>query len=183
MSNAVLGTDYTYEYIDKYVRIRIGVVEGTAMIEFYMDNKLIYYKPLKRDDFLTDLDDMVIKKVIDVMKNDKDRWLCSSSCSWVVTYFDNFNYVSRNAAYKFNFEDEAAISLIVMEDANKHTRLHVSNDKGKGKIVCDFDVSTGEDIIKTADEYAKSLLRIAKTFEKNRMELVKSTLNKNIIVD
>lgn len=183
MSNAVVATNYTYEYMEKYVSVKIGIVEGTAMIEFFLDKNLIYYKPLKKDDFIGDLDDMVIKKVIDVMKLDKERWLNSSACSWVVTYFDNFNYVSRCASYKFNFVDEAAISLLVIEDSNKHTRLHVFNDKGKGKIVCDFDVTTGADIIKTAEEYAKSLHKIAKTFEKNRIEIGKSTLNKSILVE
>ena len=183
MGNAVLGTDYTYEYDEKFVRIKLGIVENTYLFEVYSENKIVYYEPLKVDDYINDLDDMIIKKVVKRMANKRDRWLDPHVCQWLIYNFDRLKYVSRTAIYRFTFTGDAPITLLVIEDSDKHTKLRVTNEVGKGKITCDFDVCTGEDIINTADSYASTLVKIAKVFEDNRLELAKSTLQKNIVTE
>ena len=176
----VQGTDYSYELNNKYLRVSIKRIEETAMIEIYLANRIIYYAPLREENYKDVLDGDLIHNVINNMKQDKERWLSIEECIWVSSHFYEMSFIDRKTSYRFIFE-EAPISVLILEDKDKHMKLHVSNDMGRGRITCDFDVSLGEDVILAAKDYATNLVRIANIFEYNRPEIVKSTLERNLL--
>ena len=182
MKKVKVTTDYNYENGNDAIRIKIGRVEQTSMVEIYISNKLAYYKPISDEEAESPTDQDLVYKIIQSLPSDKDRWL-TPKCQWLHDFFDSAEYINRATSYRFNFNDiESEMNLVVIEDANRHVKLHVQNEYGNGKIVCDFDVKTGENVVFTAEDYSKALLRMVEVFKANLPELNKATLSKTMYI-
>ena len=172
-------SDYIFKLDDKYLRVRIGFVNSTSVIELFVCGVLAYYKPLFTEDIESDSDMKLIAGVVRGMSKDKPRWI-SNECAWIVSEFEEMIFHQRLTTYDFGcYED--GMYLTVIEDADKHVRLKLDTGQKGGKLSLDLDISEGLDIVDTADKYCQMLHKLVENFKLNRKEIPKATLQKNMI--
>ena len=108
-------SDYIFKLDDKYLRVKIGFVNSTSVIELFVCGVLAYYKPLFTEDIESDSDMKLIAGVIRGMSKDKPRWI-SNECAWIVSEFEEMIFHQRLTTYDFGcYEDGMYLTVIVMQ--------------------------------------------------------------------
>lgn len=184
MTQVPVSTDIIFEHKEQCAKFRLGKIEGSAVFEVYMNNKLIYYTPLKEDDCKIDSDIELITILVDEMRKKEKRWLDIQLCTWLTIHFKEMSYRERITAYNFSFRDiDSVMQVFVTEDKDKHAKLHILNDEGLGKLSIDFDIQAGSNILAMADKYVQVLVKIVSVFKSNMSEIERATLVKNMFIE
>lgn len=193
MGMVVVETDYKYIYVkagqDEHARIAIrqdGICPGALIVEFYLnDRQSLYYYRTPVIDVTETSDTDVINMAFDAMKTDTDRWIGTrSDCEHFLEIFPSLVIEEKVGKYSFPFEGVSTIfNLHVTQCADGRTIMRLFSDATTDRIICDFDVSNGADIITRAKDYVNGLSKLIEVFEHGVGELAKPTAEREIYYD
>lgn len=186
MGYVVTSTDYIYEYDEQNVRISIGERSGSSLIQFYVSNRLVYYRPVSEVESEITTDYELIQWVMSNIRGDRDRWLPSYEmyCDWLICNFDVLVYLSRRSRYIFDFEDTGDKHVLDVEDfVDGMVKMRFHKQGGTDKVFCEFNMNTGTDLLNRTESFMILLTRLLEAFKINQSEVGKATLAKNIQVD
>ena len=190
MGMIVVENDYKYVYVknglDDHARVVIkqdGFCEGALIVEFYLNSPhSIYYfrTPVINVEKTSDME--VIQMAFEEMIVDRNRWIDSPEvCQHFIEIFPHLIIESKTGKYRFVFPDVSVVfQLHVTEDATGHCMMRLFSDHTTDRIICDFDVSDGADIITRAKDYVKGLNMLIDVFERNSREFLKPTATQHI---
>lgn len=189
----VVETDYKYLYVKgnqtEHVRIAIrqdGICQGALITEFYLNNRQsLYYYRTPVIDVTKTSDTDVIQMAFEAMINDRSRWIgTTEECEHFIEIFPALVIEEKTGKYMFPFDGVNTIfQLHVTEDATGHCMMRLFSDATTDRIICDFDVSNGIDIITRAKDYVKGLSMLIEVFEHGAGELTKPTAEREIMYD
>lgn len=182
MKTVEVSTSYTYEYDGQYLRFFVGRIEGVPLVEIYSGSTLIYYKPLTEDESKTASDIKLVNLVVKSMKNSKARWYDNKLCQWLADNFEIMTYKERTTTYEFIIHEKSQ-KVFVTEDYKNHARVHLLNDEGRDKLLIDFDLKEGDNILRACAEYVGILDVIIAVFKENVTEIAQATLLKNMFME
>jgi len=193
MGMVVVETDYKYTYKKdtcvEHVRIAIrqdGICAGALITEFYLNNRhSIYYYRTPVIDVEKTSDVEVIQMAFEEMCIDRDRWIgTKEECEHFMEIFPYLTIEEKTGKYMFPFEGvDTLFQLHVTEDSNGHCMMRLFSDHTTDRIICDFNVSNGADIITRAKDYVKGLSMLIDVFERSNGELSKPTAEQNVEFD
>jgi len=186
MNTIIVSTDYIYKHEDRNVMIRLGPHGGTSMVEFYVDNRLVYYRPINRSEAEESIDYDLIKYVLSCVHGDRDRWMpgYEADCDWLLFSFDELISTQRVTSYRIHYEPKDVIFYLRVEEHwDGIMKLRLTNSKNTDKISCEFNIDSGLDLMKRSAYSIEVLTALFDVFKDNQTELSKATFNKNITIN
>lgn len=160
MGMKVKAADFLYIYDGNRVRIKINAVETTAMIEFFVNDALVYYKPVDNFETKYNLDVEMITDIVLHMEEDSDRWRTEfkPDCKWLIENYKNLVSMERKSQYMFTFPDvKEVFNMFIVEKFDGSVRLEIQNKEDNNRMYIDINMDNGLDVVKEIEKYSNVL--------------------------
>jgi len=170
-----VSNDYTFRNNLDLLIVKMFNSGFSPIVEFYLNNKRIYYYlvPEKETEDLDDLE--IINKAVDKMREDEDRWL--EDCLPYLDNIDKFILFERSTVYHVcinEFTHQYATTRIVEENNSMFT-LYLRDDKSGFSMTTHLTASSRDELIETMDALARMIIQMLKPFrEKQEMVVLNS---------
>jgi len=185
MNALAVSTDYLYEFEGQNVMIRLSYQSGSAMVEFYVNNRLVYYKPATEVETEISSDYELIKTVLSKIHGDKDRWMpgYEEHCDWLLFHFEDLVSTHRICLYKTYQENrDIEFRIRIEEYWDGNVKFQLTNSKNTDKISCSFNINSGPDLLSRSAASAEAMTKIFHLLEENQSEMLKATFSQNVVM-
>jgi len=160
MGMKVKSADFLYIYDGKRARVKISAVETTAMVEFFVNDALAYYKAIDNFETKYNLDVEMITDIVLHMDEDVARWRSGyeEECKWLVENYKNLVSMERKSQYMFTFPDVKEIfNMFIVEEFDGSVRMEIQSKEDRNRLYVDINLENGLDVIKKIETYSSVL--------------------------